>query len=173
MVDHGHQVIVAEVIRVAVPGDRIEAEGWTVVGWDPRGRTHCGTRRFLTPHTDGPVEGLLRTTPVQGWVEVRRVARDLQLADVEDVAVTGPGGLLAHPFALVLVLQADVAVQVQGALAILRVECTVAAALYVDGAQDVAALLAEVVFLAVIWVGEDAHRGADKVLLVADAVAGP
>lgn len=169
-VNRWEQVIVAEVVRVAVLFDRIKTESRTIVQRIARGRRHCIPTRAAS-HTVRPVEDLVRCTPVQGRIQVRRVAGHLQLADVEDVVVARPCRLLAHVIAAILIDRADGVAQLQRALARLRIVGTAAPAFDVYRSETVAALLAEMVFLAVVRIRKDAHRRTNKVLLVANAVA--
>lgn len=103
---------------------------------------------------------------------MRCISLRLRLANVKDVVVSWPDGLLAQVIALVLRFPTHIIVQCQRTLASAGIERVGASTLVVDGAQTISRLLTKVISLAVVRVGEDAHRGADKVYSMTDFIAG-
>lgn len=119
----------------------------------------------------GAIENLLRGTTIEGWIEDCDIIHHLRLTYVEYVAVARPLCLIADMIALILVHSADIVVQIQRTLTGGRIKCIAAAALNVYRTQAVAALLTEVILLAVVRIRKHSNRRADKVLLMTDTVA--
>lgn len=136
-----------------------------------RHRFHrCHTARPATSsrHAITPVEHLAGGAPIQCRIQNALAALQRRLAYVENIRIARPGGNISRIVARVLRPAAHRVVQAHRAVAGGRRERLVAAALDVRHHRLRGGIVAHVILLAVVRIGEDALRRARKIAHIAE-----